>query len=124
MAQKYKLYLLLLGLVGLAIVPYVMPGYKTSIATEVLIFAVLAMSVDILAGYTGRTPLCHGAIFGVATYVVVYYVTVYGGSVWVGSILGILAATATAVVFALLAMDLGYGWRERSSRHGSSRLAC
>jgi branched-chain amino acid transport system permease protein len=93
-----------LGLFFVMVLPFIFTGYKTSIATEILIFAILAMSIDILAGHSGRTPLCHGAIFGVATYVVLYYVTVTGGSVWVGSLLGILAAVLTAVVFALLAI--------------------
>jgi branched-chain amino acid transport system permease protein len=104
LSSRTKLLGLIIGALLLVLVPYLLPGYKTSIATEILIFAVLAMSIDILAGYTGRTPLCHGAIFGVATYVVLYYVTVAGGSVWVGSLLGIIAATLTAVVFALLAI--------------------
>ena len=30
------------------------------------------MSIDMLAGYAGRTSLGHGAIFGTATYVVLY----------------------------------------------------
>ena len=94
----------LAGLVALAAVPTLFPGYHTSLATEMLIFAVLAMSIDILAGYAGRTPLCHGAIFGVATYVVLYFVTVEQGNPWVAVGLGILAATLTAVVFALLAI--------------------
>jgi branched-chain amino acid transport system permease protein len=98
----------LLGVVaalgGLALVPVVFPGYRTSLATEMLIFATLAMSIDILAGYAGRTPLCHGAIFGVATYVVLYYVTVTQGNPWVGVLLGVLAATGVAIVFALLAI--------------------
>ena len=93
-----------LGLVFLVVLPFLFPGYKTSIATEIMIFAVLAMSIDILAGHSGRTPLCHGAIFGVATYVVLYYVTVAGGSVWVGSLLGILAGVLVAMIFALLAI--------------------
>jgi branched-chain amino acid transport system permease protein len=94
----------LAGLALLAAVPTLLPGYHTSLATEILIFAVLAMSIDILAGYAGRTPLCHGAIFGVATYVVLYYVTVEQGDPWIGVLLGIAAATLTAVVFALLAI--------------------
>ncbi len=89
---------------ALALVPAIFPGYRTSLATEMLIFATLAMSIDILAGYAGRTPLCHGAIFGVATYVVLYYVTVMQGSPWVGVLLGVLAATTVAIVFALLAI--------------------
>lgn len=99
-----RLGLALGGLALLAAVPTLLPGYHTSLATEILIFAVLAMSIDILAGYAGRTPLCHGAIFGVATYVVLYTVTVEGGSPWIGVLLGIAAATLTAVVFAALAI--------------------
>ena len=79
LAHKKQLIYLVLGLIALAITPLLMPGYKTSIATEILIFAILAMAVDIMAGYTGRTSLCHGAIFGVAKYVVLDYVTVIGG---------------------------------------------
>ncbi len=62
------------------------------------------MSIDILAGYAGRTPLCHGAIFGVATYVVMYFVTTLGGSPWIGMLLGILVAVAVSMVFAVLAV--------------------
>jgi branched-chain amino acid transport system permease protein len=94
----------LLALAASAAVPFLFPGYPTTIATEVLIFATLAMSIDILAGYAGRTPLCHGAIFGVSTYVVLYYVTVANGNPWVGVLLGVAAATLTAMIFALLAV--------------------
>jgi branched-chain amino acid transport system permease protein len=88
----------------LAAIPFVMPGYKTSLAIEMLIFATLAMSIDILAGFAGRTSLGHGAIFGIATYVVLYYVATMGGSPWLGMLLGLLAATLAAVVFAVLAI--------------------
>ncbi|MEI6301638.1 MAG: branched-chain amino acid ABC transporter permease [Betaproteobacteria bacterium] len=91
-------------LAALALLPLAITGYHTSIATQILIYAALAMSIDILAGYTGRTPLGHGAIFGVATYVVLYYVTTANGSLAAGIVLGILAATATAVVFGALAI--------------------
>ena len=91
-------------LAALALLPLAITGYHTSIATQILIYAALAMSIDILAGYTGRTPLGHGAIFGVATYVVLYYVTAANGSLAAGIVLGILAATATAVVFGALAI--------------------
>jgi len=87
----------------LATAPLVLPVYQVSIAIQVLIFAMLAMSIDILAGYAGRTPLGHGALFGVSTYVTVYWVSVAGGSPWAGMVLGVLAATALAAVFALLA---------------------
>lgn len=93
-----------LGLLGFALLPLLLEPYQVSVATRVLISALLAMSIDLLAGYAGRTPLGHGAIFGVSTYVTVYWVTVAGGSPWLGMGLGILAATAAASVFALLAI--------------------
>jgi branched-chain amino acid transport system permease protein len=88
----------------LALVPLLFPGYQTSLVTLTLIYALLAMSVDILAGFAGRTPLCHGAIFGTATYVVMYYVTSAGGNPWVGVLLGIAAAVLVSLIFALLAV--------------------
>ena len=48
-----------------ALLPMVLSNYQVGLATEVLIFGILAMSVDILAGFAGRTSLGHGAIFGV-----------------------------------------------------------
>jgi branched-chain amino acid transport system permease protein len=88
----------------LVLVPVLFPGYHTSLATLTLIYALLAMSVDVLAGFAGRTPLCHGAIFGAATYVVMYYVTSAGGNPWIGVALGIGAAVLVSLVFALLAV--------------------
>jgi branched-chain amino acid transport system permease protein len=86
-----------------AVLPVVLSSYQLSLATEVLIFALLAMSIDMLAGYAGLVSLGHGAIFGTATYVVLYWTTVLGGSPWVAIPLGIAAATLLSVVFALFA---------------------
>ncbi len=88
----------------LAILPFVLPGYQISIVTQILIFSILAMSIDILAGFAGRTSLGHGAIFGISTYVVIYLTANMGGSLWVAMLLGILAATALAAVFAIFAI--------------------
>lgn len=104
MGKGARLALVVGVLIVLAAAPMMLGAYKTTLASQALIFAVLAMSIDLLAGYAGRTPLCHGAIFGVATYVVLYYATVEAGSPWVGAALGIACATATAAIFALLAI--------------------
>ncbi|MFC0384417.1 branched-chain amino acid ABC transporter permease [Muricoccus vinaceus] len=93
-----------LGVLVFAALPLVLPTYQVSVATRILIFSLLAVSIDVLAGYAGRTPLGHGAIFGVSTYVTIHWVTVMGGSPWVGMLLGVGAATAVAAVFALLAV--------------------
>jgi len=94
---------LLCVLVVFGSLPLITSNYQMSVANEILIFAVLAMSIDVLAGYAGRTSLGHGAIFGLSTYVVIYWTSVMGGSAWTGILLGILAATLLAAVFGLLA---------------------
>jgi branched-chain amino acid transport system permease protein len=104
MTSRGRIGIVVVGAALLAAVPFVVPGYKTSLVIEMLIFATLAMSIDLLAGYAGRVSLGHGAIFGIATYVVLYYVTTAGGSPWVAMLLGVAAATLAAVIFALLAI--------------------
>jgi branched-chain amino acid transport system permease protein len=87
-----------------AALPLALTNYQVGLATEILIFGVLAMSIDILAGFAGRTSLGHGAIFGVSTYVVVYATAQAGLSPATAFALGIVAATLVAVIFGLLAV--------------------
>ncbi len=85
------------ALLVLAVLPFILPTYQVSVATQILIFAVLAMSIDVLAGYAGRTSLCHGAIFGVATYVAIWAVRARLDPL-PAFLLGTLAATAVAAL--------------------------
>jgi len=55
---------------GAAALPFALTPYQTGLASQILIFGILAKSIDLLAGLAGRTSLAHGAIFGVAAYVV------------------------------------------------------
>jgi branched-chain amino acid transport system permease protein len=91
-----------------AVLPLGLSRYHLGLATEVLIYGTLAMSIDILAGFAGRTSLAHGAIFGVSAYVVVYVVSTSGLppllGVALGVALGILAATLLAALFSLIAV--------------------
>jgi branched-chain amino acid transport system permease protein len=91
-------------LIGAAALPLALTPYQTGLATQVLIFGILAMSIDLLAGFAGRTSLAHGAIFGVAAYVVVYAIEQAGVAPPAAIALGIAAATALAAVFAILAV--------------------
>jgi branched-chain amino acid transport system permease protein len=87
-----------------AALPLMLSNYQVGLATEVLIFGILAMSIDVLAGFAGRTSLGHGAIFGVSTYVVVYAVAQMGLPPVAAFVLGVLAATLVAAIFGLLAV--------------------
>jgi branched-chain amino acid transport system permease protein len=99
-----KIALTAVAIAVLLALPLALQSYPLSVAIQVLIFAVLAMSIDLLAGFAGRTSLCHGAIFGVSAYVALYWTTSLGHGVVSGLALGILGATVLAAVFAVLAI--------------------
>jgi branched-chain amino acid transport system permease protein len=99
-----SLLVVLAVLVLAAVLPFAISNYQVGLATEMLIFGVLAMSIDILAGFAGRTSLGHGAIFGVSGYVVVYASAQAGLSPAVAFVLGVIAATLVAVIFATIAV--------------------
>src|ERR1019366_6249139 len=96
--------LIAIAFAAFLLVPVVTDTYRTNLASQILIFAMLAMSIDILAGYAGRTSLCHGAIFGTATYVMIFYTSIAGGSPLVGMLLAVVASVALAAVIGILAV--------------------
>ena len=89
---------------GLATLPFVLQSYHLGLATQILIYAILGMSIDVLAGFAGRTPLCHGAIFGTSTYFVIYAVNSWGLPLPLALFIGMAASTVLAAVFGLLAV--------------------
>lgn len=61
--------------VGLTIAiyyPFAVPRYYLSLAIEILIYSIFAMSLDLLLGYTGLTSFGHAAFFGLGAYIVAY----------------------------------------------------
>ena len=81
------LVLIILGL------PSVLPTYLHSMLTKVLIFAIFAMSLDLILGYTGLLSLGHAAFFGMAGYAAGILMVHYGiESLWLIIPLGILTA--------------------------------
>ena len=57
--------------------PPFLTSYWVGLLTEIVILAMLAMSLDILLGYTGLPSLGHAALFGVAAYAVAVLSTTY-----------------------------------------------
>ncbi|MEJ7702815.1 MAG: hypothetical protein WKF47_03740 [Geodermatophilaceae bacterium] len=55
-------------LVVLAMVPLFVAPYETGILSRILIFALLAVSLDVLVGITGLPSLGHAAYFGIGAY--------------------------------------------------------
>ena len=81
--------------VALALVPLT-GSYATGLAAEVLVFAIFAMSLDLLIGYTGLLSFGHAAFFGVSAYTVVILGVHLGVSGWIGFVAGILVSALVA----------------------------
>jgi branched-chain amino acid transport system permease protein len=76
--------------------------------TRALVLAILAMSLDLLLGFTGLASLGQAAYLGVGAYLTAILATKYqfglGWTFWLVIVLGILIGAATAAVFGLFAM--------------------
>ena len=74
--------------------------------TKVLVFAIFAMSFDIIFGYTGLLSLGHAAYFGVGGYTAGILIVKFGiESFWITAPLGILMATLVAAVFGVIVLQ-------------------
>lgn len=82
---------------ALAAVPLA-SDYVLGIVSEILIFAIFAMSLNLLVGYTGLMSFGHSAFFGMATYTVIALGVHLGLSGWWGAAAGIVASTVLAAV--------------------------
>ena len=90
-----------LGLV-LVVGPLLFSSYWVGLLTQMVILAILAMSLDILLGYTGLPSLGHAAFFGVAAYAVAVMATAYGAGFWACVAGGILIGTLLSAAFGLI----------------------
>jgi branched-chain amino acid transport system permease protein len=90
-----------------AIAPFV-SSYVLILITQALVLGIIAMSVDLLLGYTGLPSLGQAAYLGVGAYVTAILATKYGfglgAGFWLVIVFGILAGAATAALFGLFAV--------------------
>ena len=95
-------------LLGLALIAPFTDAFVILLITRALILAILAMSLDILLGFTGLPSLGQAAYLGIGAYLTAILATKFnfglGWSFWVVALLGILLAAATAAFFGLFAV--------------------
>jgi branched-chain amino acid transport system permease protein len=89
---------------GLVLAPPFLPAYPLTLLTQALIYAIFAMSLDLLLGYTGLPSLGHAAYFGVAAYTVGILATVHQAGFWTCLLLALVAAIVISAVFGLVAI--------------------
>jgi branched-chain amino acid transport system permease protein len=90
-----------------AVAPFV-NSYILILLTQALVLGIIAMSVDLLLGYTGLPSLGQAAYLGMGAYLTAILASTYGfglgGGFWIVVVLGILAGAAAAAVFGLFAV--------------------
>jgi branched-chain amino acid transport system permease protein len=132
--------LALAAVVMLAVLPWVLVRYQLSILTDVLIFGLFALSLDLIMGYTGMVSFGHAAYFGLGAYgsalVLIHSGQPIPVALLAGALLaGVVAAPvawfstrATGIYFAMLTLafaqllyTVAYKWRDLTG--GSDGIA-
>jgi branched-chain amino acid transport system permease protein len=91
----------------LAVAPLVLPEFWRRFVTEILIWGLLAMSCDILIGYTGMVSFGHSAFFGLGMYgAAAALLAVKPANLWLALLTGLVAAGVVAVFVAYFATRL------------------
>jgi branched-chain amino acid transport system permease protein len=95
-------------LVALALVTPQTNSFVVLLITRALVLAILAMSVDLLLGFTGLASMGQAAYLGVGAYLTAILATKYnfgmGWSFWLVIVFGILSGAAMAAFFGLFAI--------------------
>ena len=101
---------------ALALLPWLLARYQLSILTDVLIFGLFALSLDLIMGYTGMVSFGHAAYFGLGAYasalVLIHFaqpvpVALLAGALLAGAValpIGWFSTRATGIFFAMLTL--------------------
>ena len=95
----------IVAILGLAVaVPALFVGYWLTIATLALIYAIQAMGLNLLMGYTGLDSLGQAAFFGLGAYGLGILTVRYGVGWWPAAVAAIAIGTAGAAVIGAIAV--------------------
>ena len=107
------------AIVALVVLPYAIKEvYYVNIASQILLYAIFALGINILVGYAGLVSLGHAGLFGIAAYVVAYLLMAGHGHALaiVAALMASLLATAgfaalslraTGITFIMITLALG-----------------
>ena len=91
----------------LALAPLVLPEFWQRFTTEILIWGLLAMSSDLLIGYTGMVSFGHSAFFGLGMYgAAAALLMVKPPNLWLAMLAGLVGAGVVAMFVAYFSTRL------------------
>ena len=94
--------------VALFLPPVFGDAFYINVASQVLIAAIFAMSLNLLVGYGGMTSLGHAAYLGTSAYIVAFLTSGAGWGFAPAALVSILATTVMAACFGAIALR-GFG---------------
>jgi branched-chain amino acid transport system permease protein len=104
---KWKL-ILLAGAIFIALfAPQLLGSFWTSLIMQILIFGLLALSVDLLLGHTGMFSLCHASFFAVAAYTTAILQVRYGQPTLFAAPAGLLSGIILSLIYGLAVRTSG-----------------
>lgn len=93
---------LLIGLLLLfVVIPFIVGPYSLYILNTIGIYAIAAIGLNLLIGYTGQISLGHGAFFGVGAYTAAILATKTGFPIWLSIPAAGIVTAAVGVLFGL-----------------------
>ena len=93
---------LLIGLLLLfVVIPFITSPYNLYILNSIGIYAIAAIGLNLLIGYTGQISLGHGAFFGVGAYTAAILATKTGFPIWLSVPAAGIVTAAVGIVFGL-----------------------
>ncbi len=88
----------------LVLLPSFAGDFYVNLASQILIAAIFALSLNLLVGYGGMTSLGHASYLGVAAYISALLTSRYGWGHGGAALISILGTTATAAFFGVIAL--------------------
>jgi branched-chain amino acid transport system permease protein len=93
---------LLIGLLLLfVVIPFITSPYNLYILNSIGIYAIAAIGLNLLIGYTGQISLGHGAFFGVGAYTAAILATKTGFPIWLSVPAAGIVTAAVGIIFGL-----------------------
>src|SRR3954447_20391614 len=86
----------------MALAPFILSLYYVNILTEIFIFAVFALSLNILVGQTGLVSLGHAAFFGAGAYATGIATIHFSSNIFITIVIGLFVAFLLALIIGLL----------------------
>src|SRR5258707_15246645 len=84
---------------SLLLPPLFAGDFYINLASQILIAAIFALSLNLLVGFGGMTSLGHASYLGVAPYISALLTSRYGFGHGTAAIISIVGTTATAALF-------------------------